>query len=386
MKIISSTSELEPIRAIWEKLQWNPYWDLDYLLWKYAQPGCVEKPYVLELSGRDGNPVIIAGEIESVPIRANFGYKYWKGPSLKTLVIKRYGILGDADIGIWNEVEEHIRALLTRGEIEAATFQGFDASKAPSTLSFHGLPQPCRYRIDFFQEHWLVDSPDGLGAHKSRHRNFWQNFRRSRNKIRRRFGERVQIVSYVTSGDLSRILTDTEDVAQKTWQRKLGWQTLPFTSQEVRNRYEYLLERGLLRANLVYLDGKPAAFFNGIEYLGQFYWEVTGYDPQYSDLGIGTFLTGHFIEEHLKAGDSLGFIDCGVGNSEAKTHFCDRFFLAAERYLVAPRVRLMKLNTLRAAILKSHLILKQVSGRVGLYHKIRSAWRYGLGKGSKRSL
>lgn len=127
---------------------------------------------------------------------------------------------------------------------------------------------------------------------------------------------------------------------------------------------------------MLYLAGEQAAFSHGVDNAGNFYAEVMGYDPAYKELGVGTYLTGEVLARLLGDGRD-GFIDFGVGNSEAKRRFCDTFFRAADRFLVAPTPRLMALNTLRVASLSVHLALKKALSRGGLFHKVRSAWRYG---------
>ncbi len=164
LKIARSREGIEGLREVWEPLQWNPYGDLDYVLWKYAQPECTETPYVLLVHRQDQKPVILAGEIRRMPIQFQIGYKRWKGPPLKTLSIQRYGVMGWPDEAVWQAVRDHLEELLIQKEIEAVFLRGFDVNQAPHTLSFPRLPVTCTYGTKLVQEHWLVESPEGLWA------------------------------------------------------------------------------------------------------------------------------------------------------------------------------------------------------------------------------
>lgn len=371
---IRHPQELEKLRAAWEPLQWNPYCDLDYLVWKFTRPGCLEEPHTIVMGSPGEPPVIVAGEICSRPIEFQLGYKRWRGPALKTLVIPRRGILGRASKEFWGALERELESTLLRGEVEAVLLRGFDPSGPVGGLSLAGVPSLCRLRTSITQEHWFVRAAGGFPTHKSRHKSFWHNVNNRRNRIQNRFGQGVLLRSYEQPGQLEDLLDQTETVARTTWQRRLGGQG--FTSNEVRERYSHFLARGLLRAWVLQLDGRPAAFFQGLGYKGDFFAEVMGYDPTYSELGVGTYLTGLVLGSLLRENPD-GLVDFGVGNSEAKSRFCDGFFWAADLFLVAPTPRLMALNTMRVAFLKAHLGLKKALSKGGLYHKVRSAWRYG---------
>ncbi len=382
-QIIKTPEHLECLRSCWVPLQWNPYYDLDYLIWKCGQPWSLDVPHVFIFNSPSCPGAIVVGEKRLMPFQFQLGYKRWTGPSLNTLYIHRYGILGDMSSEIWEALERHLEDLLLRGEFEAVLMRDFEPSLPPHTLVFPRLPGPCKMKTSLLQEHWLLDARGGLTSHKARHKAFWHNVKNRGNRILRSFGNKVEIQEYLSIQDLDELLHRTEDISCKTWQRRLGG--LDFHSLEMRERYRYMMEKGLFRGRVLTLEEKPASFFHGIEYGGNFFAEVMGYDPVFSNLGVGTYLTGKGIEAFLLE-DTGGWMDFGVGNSEAKIHFCDRFFWAADRFLVAPGPRLAALNALRVAFLTAHMALKKALSKGGLYHKIRSAWRYGLGKGSKRSV
>jgi len=104
IEVIREPEELERVRPLWERLQWNPYYDIDWLRFKYEQPWCKETPHVFVMK-RNGRPeTIVAGEIKPLPIQFQIGYKRWQGPSLRTLFIHRYGIMGPQNEKFWSNL------------------------------------------------------------------------------------------------------------------------------------------------------------------------------------------------------------------------------------------------------------------------------------------
>jgi len=316
----------------------------------------------------------MAGEIKSLSIQFQIGYKRWYGPALKTFYLHRQGILGKPKDQDWARLEEHLQDLLAGKEVDAVLLRDFEPVEPPHTLGFPRLPFACKQKRTIWQEHWVLEGYGGLQAHRARHKAFWHNVKNRGNRLKRRFGENWSVETFNKPDQLSRVLGDTESVARKTWQRRLGGES--FHSPELAARYHHLLKRGLLEARILYVEGRPAAFLHGVAYKGNFFAEVTGYDPAYTDFGPGTYLTGELIKEFLGR-EKGGFMDWGVGNSETKVKFCDRFYRAADRYMVAPTPRLMALNTARAACLAMHLFLKKALKKGGLYHRVRSMWRHG---------
>jgi len=378
IEILRKPEEFEKVRDLWMGLQWNPYYDIDWLLFKYEQPWCKETPYVFLIKQNGCSKAIVAGEIKFLPIQFQIGYKRWQGPSLKTLFINRYGVLGENDESLWSILEPYFEDILIKGEVEAVLLRDFDLNSAVHKLKFSTLPAPCKYKINIIQEHWFIKNEKALFGHRKKHKKFWRHFNNYSNRIKRRLGEEPKILNYRKSEDLKILLKHTEEVSIKTWQRKFS--NLEFLSNYIRDRYFHFLERGLMNAYLLYAEGIPVAFFHGIEYKGKFYGEVMGYDPNYHEEGVGTFLLGKVLEDQLSNSEKVYLIDFGAGNSEAKRHLCNLFYSIKDNYLVAPKLKFMALNTLRVIFLSIHISTKKMLANIGLYHKIRSAWRYGLRK------
>jgi len=376
IEILRKPEEFEKVRDLWMGLQWNPYYDIDWLLFKYEQPWCKETPYVFLIKQNGCSKAIVAGEIKFLPIQFQIGYKRWQGPSLKTLFINRYGVLGENDESLWSILEPYFEDILIKGEVEAVLLRDFDLNSAVHKLKFSTLPAPCKYKTNIIQEHWFIDS-NRLIEHKRNHKDFWKNVKKRGNKIYFRWREIPNIIKNCGNDlELNSFINYTEQISKNTWQRKFSG--INFAADDVKKRYKHFLERGLLNLYVLFLKEKPLSFLHGIKYYKKFYAEVMGYDYNYKEEGLGTYFTGKVIEELINSG--ISFFDWGVGNSEAKRRFCDSFLTVKDCFLVAPKLKFMALNTLRVIFLSIHISSKKMLANIGLYHKIRSAWRYGLRK------
>lgn len=371
-EIIQEIKDIELYREFWEAHQWNPYYDIDWLIFKYSQPEYKEVPYILIFKNRSQPICIIAGELKQMPMQFQIGYKRWNSAPIKTLYINRYGVLGNANEIIWQLLGSYIEKILTQKQVEAVLLRDFDINSYVHKLKFSKLPFPCKFKTKLIQEHWFVETFKGLGIHKSCHRSFWKHVRNLRNRIFKGNEKDAKICLFSEEYDIDTILKHTEQVAKNTWQRRLGG-TL-YNSNGVKKNYSYWADRELLRAYIFYINEQPTAFSHGLEYAGKFYWQVMGYDSKYKTFGLGTYLTACLIEDCIKKG--LHSIDCGVGNSEAKRLFCDSFFRSADCFIIASTPKLIILNIMRVIILKIHLGLKSAFVKGGLYKTIRSIWRY----------
>lgn len=373
LEILKHPSEFEKVRQDWEALQWNPYYDIDYLIFKYKEIETDVEPYIIVIKSDGELKAIIAGEIKKTPIQFQIGYKRWHGPKLKTLVIHRYGVLGESNGEIWKIIERFTQELLIKKEIEAVLFRGHSLDSPVHKLYFPKLPKLCKLNKEIIQENWLIDCNGEFEEFKRRHPAFWKKVKERGNRIYRKYNGDVKIMKYEEEKDFLNIIQYTEAIANKTWQRKLGGPI--FTSREIKNRYKFFIEKKLLQAYLLFINRNPSAFLLGIQYGNKFFVEVTGYDQNFKNEGIGTYLIGKTTEIYMR-NNKIEYIIWGEGNSEAKRRYCDNFLRISDRYLIAPILRLIILNLFRVIFISLHLFLKNLLKRISIYYKIRSAWRY----------
>jgi len=374
LRVYTDIPTIVDLADSWRRLQWNPYFDFDFFL---HECGCMTKeqtPFVLTYTDNGSLVTIIAGAIQERPIQFQIGYKHWQGPTLNTLIIHRHGILGRDDMQIWSCLEAFLEELLRSGAIDALLLRNMDIKSPAHSLHFPRIPPACQDPFKIIQEHWQLTCPRRFEDFAYSHKWILHNFKRSSNRIRKRSANNYSIKCYTTIEELEVILKHTESVAMKAWQRSFASQT--FLDPQTQARYRFRLSRGELKAYLLYFGERPVAFLHGVHYGAGLYFEVTGYDPEFRHEGVGTYLLLRTIQAHPGREDTE-FFDFGVGNSRAKSLFCNISFKTADRYLVAQTARLKALNLLRMSCLATHLLGKRLLSVGGFCGRIQTVWRFG---------
>src|SRR6266404_9117806 len=105
------------------------------------------------------------------------------------------------------------------------------------------------------------------------------------------------------------MIRDVEDVAKKAWQRLRGGGFIG--TEHMRKRLHLAGCKGWLRAYILYVENRPCAFSLGTLYGDTFYWDFTGYDPQYDRYSPGVFLFMRMLEDLCP--QSVKLVDFGFG-------------------------------------------------------------------------
>ncbi len=138
----------------------------------------------------------------------------------------------------------------------------------------------------------------------SRSRNF-----RSQLGRRRRKAERDHELGYEGTpgpGELAETMTTLFDLHD---QRRLdagGDGRLSSAAKEAYRRFAAAsLERGWLRMHMVEIDGTPAAAWYGWRVGRRYFYGMSGFDPRWGELAIGTLLLAHTIERAAEEGAEI---------------------------------------------------------------------------------
>lgn len=177
--------------------------------------------------------------------------------------------------------------------------------------------------------------------------------RSQRSKLRRkyrnmltRFAGSVQVRCFRSPLDLPLAIADMERIASRTDRRLLmgsGFVDNP----ETREQMAVAAEMGWLRIYVLYLEGKPAAFWRCTAYNGSLYGDHAGYDPIWRDLSPGIFLFLNIIEQ-FSEGD-IKSIDLGYGDTQFRRCLGDLRCVESRLRIYAPTVRGFLLNVLNTA-------------------------------------
>ena len=105
---------------------------------------------------------------------------------------------------------------------------------------------------------------------------------------------------------------------------------------------------------------------------------ATGYDPEYRDLRLGTYVLSRMAEYLCGQAD---WIDFGLGDAEYKRHFGDESWDEEDVLLFARRPRPIAVNLSRSAVLGASHAAKVALARSGRLDRARRRWRGRLADG-----
>jgi CelD/BcsL family acetyltransferase involved in cellulose biosynthesis len=204
-----------------------------------------------------------------------------------------------------------------------------------------------RGRSSAEQEHWSMtfgtsaDWQEGI-SRKLRRNQRWK-------KLAKDYSGNLRIDELRTAADLDRMSADMEEIARKTYQRGLG---AGFNNDEsTRARLRLEAEKGWLRIYILYLAGRPCAFWSGSRYGDTFFSGDMGYDPADARYSPGMFLIMKVIEnfQSHEGNRQVARIDWGLGGAEYKRELSDRKWLECSPSIWAPTLRGWKLHFQHAA-------------------------------------
>lgn len=366
--------EARALVAAWRTLQGsNVITDPDYYFRVLEVSPRVRHPYLV-LVERDGRPeLMIVGRVEDLELPCRLGYKTVYEPVLRTLTVVYGGFLGDA-------VEESAELLL--GELRAALDRGeADLLHLPhlrvgSRLYEVARTRPswlCRSHATDEKPHWrlhLAGSHDEFVSSLSARTR--EGVRRAARRLEREYGSELEVAVFDDRASLERLLADVEEVAAKTYQRGLGKGLGAGDLQ--RSVTETWIDRGWFRAWVLYLRGRPVAFWHGLAYRDTFRTGIAGYDPALAKLNVGTYLLMRTIAD-LCADPAIRIVDYGYGDAEYKRRFGDESWVEDDVVVYAGRLRPVFVNLLRSSLLHVNAFAKRLARRAGVYGRVKRAWR-----------
>ena len=369
-----SAEEVEALRTVWDGFERDVVnADVDYhlLLVDKSPEALGHHVLLLELDGAPST--LVVGRVEEIRLPVRLGYKTVSRPRVRALTVSYGGVLGRDDEEAAGAILEEIVAALGRGEADVARLRNLKvgspfhraARSTPGPLSRDLLARPT--------PHWrarLAGSYDEyVGRRSSKTRS---NLRRYSRKFEAAFPDAIELRSFHEPADLDRLLEDTRAVYEGTYHRALG---VGFSDSGVEREVTTLaLARGWFRGFVLYVDGKPCAFWHGIRYGRVFSTGPTGYDPAFGTHRVGTYVLGRMVEE-LSREQGLEWIDFGFGDAEYKQHFGDESWLEEDVLVWARRPRPIRLNATRTALLAADRSARSLLGRRRLFARARRLWR-----------
>lgn len=374
-----TVGEVEAVRSVWQRLHSHPNADIDFYLSINAVRKKVVRPHIMLFSKSSESTALIVGRIEMLGSSDFLHRLALKNSMLRKLRIIHGGFLGDVDDNLSHAVMDEILCILRRREVGIVQLDHLDVKSEMYRLATRvpGVLSKDRYIRSV--EHWSGYIGSSYKEYcDSRSKNTRRNLRRYTSLFSNAFDERWSIRILNRPSDLEQIMRDTEAIASKTYQYALpgGFKC----DNERRTIVTLALERGWMRSFILYVDGIPSAFWNGMAYGDTFYAWTTGFDPKFARYHIGTFLLARLFE-NLCQDESINRIDFGLGAAQYKRDYCDELRYEAPVCVYGPSLTAVCSNMAKTASSLAYKGARRVLVSTNTLQKVRRAWRARLAVG-----
>lgn len=373
VSVITSLSEMNAVRQLWEAVQWHPDADFDLFSMVVHVRDNVISPCIFVLSRNDEPVALLAGRIEKGKIRIRFGYAPLVEISNRQIVFVAGGFMGDETDANWKRLLTAVDSLLRKQKLDLAIFEhlkiGFSEYDT-IRQTFKRAKLSCYVQEE--ANHRLLRLPatfDGFMANRSQKHRYW--LKRLHRVLDREFNKQWRIQRYCLPIESRKFVEDADSVARMTYQRRLGtgfrW------DKEAELRVDLDAQRGRLRGYVLFIKDEPKAFWYCSVYNHTLYLEATAYDPDYRSYELGTILLMKVFEDHC--GTDIEIVDFGLGDADYKKRFCSDSFKEKSVFLFSMSPRGMYLQCLHNATNFSNKIAKNYLDRLKLLQRVKTHWR-----------
>jgi Acetyltransferase (GNAT) domain len=373
--ILRTRLEVEALREFWNSCRPCRDADLDFfLLIVELYPGA-ERPHVVVLYENDVPKALLAARLEASYVPVKLGYFAFPVPKLRTLQIVHGGWLGDVSEANAERLIGSIIHSLASGEADAASLHCPNLSSAlvrcarslPSKWCSDHLITPQARRV-----RELSGAPGSFLANLSQNERYQQR-KRSRN-LERAFPD-CRIERFGAVAEVDRLIRDAEIVAAKSYQRGLN---VGFSETSIiRSRLQFEARKGWLRAYVLYLEGKPSAFWIGSLRNQVFLSDYLSYDSAYAQHAPGMYLIFKVIEELQNEASNcpVRLVDFGIGDAPYKERLASRHWQEATVYIFAPRMNAIWVNALRSFIGMINRVARHLLRLAPWLASVKRKWR-----------
>lgn len=373
--ILRTPDAIESVREAWQALAWHPNADIDSYFFVMEKLGSSASPYVV--IARDGGVIraLLVGRCEDDRLKLRLGYWTLGGPKCTTITFVYGGVLGNPTREQSEALVSAILCDLRRGRADMAYFNHLRVD-SPLYIAATMRPPACsRDYCSTTQSHQhLTLLPSREEFLKSLPTKARRNLQWQARRFEKVFPGKLRISSLGDREDLPTLVHDVEEIAAGTYQRGLcaGFQDTP----ESRQRLTLHAQNGWLRAYILYVDDRPAAFWMGLAYERTFHSEYMGYKQDYAQYSPGMYLIVEVIEGLCADtnGRSIDAIDFGLGDAQYKRLLSDESWTEATPFIFAPTLRGVLLNLLRTPILHLDRLCRRVLGSQ-LEARVKRIWR-----------
>ncbi|HZQ04634.1 MAG TPA: GNAT family N-acetyltransferase [Gaiellaceae bacterium] len=363
--IARSAEEFERLRARWPRVAWErEEAEIDWVLLRArTRPGVIA-PFALVV-GREAG---IAGRIEERPLPARLGDRTVVAPRARVLKIVEGGVVGASAVEALRPVLREVDAVafppLPVGSELAGAARGLGGVLRRQPLA----PASARRRLV------LPASFEEFLA--SRTRKVRDGIRYDSARLEEAFGRARHVRTLHRPEDLEQLVGTLDLVARSTYQRAVGAGFADTLEERALARLG--LERGWIRAYVLYCGQDPIAYWQCSTYRGTLFLLRTGFDRSYSRHRPGIYLLMRVLEDAI-ADPSIGVVDFGAGDAAYKRQLSSESSLEREELVFAPTWRGLRASAVRAPVLAGARLARRAADAARLTDGVRSRWRERVG-------
>lgn len=374
--ILDTPSEIEKVRDLWTSWPGSRDSDPGFFLYICGVRPEVLRPYVLVANRGGVSDAMLIGRLERRKLSIPFGYLHLKTTWLRVLNFVYGALRGNATPENIDLLVGQVLRFLRQGEIDLAVFEQLpvDSHLYRVVRTLPGILErgfPPEHRTHRCLQ--LPDSSEGLyKILPPRHR---QNYRRKARKIVEDFAGDVHIKCYRSVSELDQVFRELEEITAKTYQRGLGFGFKD--TPEMRGRCELAASKGWLRVFILYIAGRPCAYWNAMAYCGTLCGDHIGFDPAYRRYSPGMYLTLSVIAElcDQKKNHDITQIHFGPGDAEYKSILSNLSFEEGTVQIYGRTLRGLGVKAFSTPVLFADRLTKRILSKMKLLAKVKRLWR-----------
>lgn len=372
VRILDQADEMESVRGFWNAHESHPNNDIDYFFLIARSRKEVVGPLVFALEAEGELHATLAGRIEGTRQKFQFGYMSCGSVRVRKLSFVTSGALGEIAREDARLLIQSVRSSLTERGLDFAVLHNQPVDSWLAREALTGAPALLRDHGGREREHWRMSLPGNfeefLGRRKKKHR-YWLN--RLPRVLEKVFPGKVETKVFETAAVVEQFCRDADAVAALTYQRKLG---AGFANVgETREYCELLAKRKALKGSILYVDGKPCAYWLASTHRDILFLHATGYDPAFRKYEVGTILFLNLIRD--ACGTVLKKVDFGLGAADYKERFGDENWLEKDYYVFASSVRCLMLNAAISGGMFAEKFARWVISQARPIGRFKKMWR-----------
>jgi CelD/BcsL family acetyltransferase involved in cellulose biosynthesis len=373
---LTNFEQIRRVREQWDRFQWYPEADADFVPIIMEHRPEVQGPCVLA-ARRDGEvEALLIGRVELSPVARLPGFKTTLQPRLKVLRVVYGGMLGDWNEGNLDRLLVALKESLARGDFRAVWFEMLNLQSPLWERSQALFPRMCRGCASAPNLHWTLRLPKSYGDFlKGLDSKTRKNQKRHVNLLENDFSH-LSVKRFDRVTDLDAIVNTSDRILSKTYQRGFG---NAWTSVEMVKRVSLWLGKGLFTAFFLYANGEARAYQHILRYRGRAFAIGTGCDPGFQRYAVGRYIQLKALEDLCESQDASE-LDFGFGDAEYKRELCNQHCEEADLVLFGLNCSGLAANAMRTATIKGLQLLKRALRSAGMFGRIKRAWRESLRK------